>query len=175
MSDQKTGIEFQQSFALFDADRRLVEWDSGLLAELPATAQVIGRGTSYADFVRTAYTKPVEGATLARPVHADELEELIGDRVRSFGRDQSMEYHIGSRIILVQQTGTASGGMIRTARDVTAEREIAANLQAAEQKVEREGGEPATIPFEMRRSADGQFSYNKMTPETRRFFGLSPA
>ncbi len=52
---------FQQSFALFDRDKRLVEWNADFAEELAVAASVLRQGVTFAEIVNRVYAET--GAT----------------------------------------------------------------------------------------------------------------
>ncbi|HLG88266.1 MAG TPA: PAS domain S-box protein, partial [Alphaproteobacteria bacterium] len=171
MGDQNAAAEFKHSFALFDADARLVEWDEGFVRELVVAAPIIKRGASFGDIVRRTYSTPMPGKTLIRQRSEEDLEALVQERIASFGKEFTIDYHAGDQFIRVEQIPMANGGMIRVARDVTAERQAAAVLTEA-RKQRAGSAERASVPIEFKRDADGQFSWSEDTPEFKRFLAF---
>jgi PAS domain S-box-containing protein len=165
-----TGPDFQQSFALFDSDGRLVEWNTDFIEELSPAAPVIKRGASFAEIANRVYDNPFEDA-----VGADDpavRESHREDLLRNFGKSREYDYRRGARVFHVWESPTQSGGIHRLARDVTAERQLSEKLADAEKRLKAGVGEFTNVPFKLRRSAAGSFVYEPLTEEARQFFRL---
>jgi len=165
-----TGPDFQQSFALFDSDGCLVEWNTDFVEELSVAAPVIKRGVSFADIVNWVYDHPFEDV-----VRSDDpavRESHREDLLNNFGKSREYDYRRGARVFHVQESATQSGGVHRLARDVTAERQLSQKLADAEKRLKAGAGEFTNVPFKLRRSATGSFLYEPLTEEARKFFRL---
>ena len=162
--------DFQQSFALFDRDGRLVEWNADFTEELATAAPVIKQGATFAEIVGRVYDGPLEDSIdtadpAVREGHRDDL-------LKNFGRNREFHYRRGARVFHVRESLTHSGGIHRLARDVTAERQISEKLADAEKRLKAGAGEFTNVPFKLRRSASGSFVYESLTEEARKFFRL---
>ena len=162
--------DFQQSFALFDRDGHLVEWNADFLKELSVAAPVIRQGATFAKIVNRVYDSPLEdpidsAASAERESHRDDL-------LKNFGRNREFDYRRGGRVFHVRESLTQSGGIHRLARDVTAERQTSEGLAEAGKRLEAGGGEFTNVPFKLCRSPSGSFVYEPLTDEARQFFGL---
>jgi hypothetical protein len=110
------------SFALIDADGRLVFWDDGFVEEFRFAAPLIKPGASYAEIARTMTRDPRVSELLASSGFGD-LDSLLEHGIDEIGGDFRGEYRTPEgRVIRVEQYQTGAGGLRRFARDVTAER-----------------------------------------------------
>jgi PAS domain S-box-containing protein len=162
--------EFQQSFALFDRDGRLVEWNDDFVEELAVAAPAIRRGATFEEIVGLVYDSPLgNGIDDADPAErASHREDLL----RHFGKTRQFDYRRGARSFHVRESLTQSGGIHRLARDVTDERQMSVKLAEAEKRLKAGAGEFTSVPFKLRRSPSGSFFYETLTEEARQFFRL---
>ena len=163
--------QFQQSFALFDRDGRLVEWNADFISELPVAAHAIKPGASFEEIVDCVYK-----SQFGRPESAAESDDRAVHReemVQGFGTDREFHYRQEDRVFHVRESLTLSGGIHRLARDVTAERQISDKLAEAEKRLKAGAGEFTSVPFKLRRSPSGSFVYEPLTEEARQFFRLA--
>ena len=161
----------QQSFALFDRNGRLLEWNTDFLEELPVAAPVIRLGASYEEIVSRVYDAPADDL-----VDASDPIQREGHRaalLKNFGEDREFDYRRGDRIFRVRESLTLSGGVHRLARDVTAERQTNEKLAEAEKRLKAGAGEFTSVPFKLRRLPSGSFVYEPLTEEARQFFRLA--
>ena len=166
-----SGPHFQQSFALFDRDGCLVEWNADFVNELPVAAAAIKQGASFEDIVDCVYK-----SQFGRPESAAESADRAAHReemVQGFGTDREFHYRQEDRVFHVRESLTHSGGIHRLARDVTAERQISDKLAEAEKRLKAGAGEFTSVPFKLRRSPSGSFVYEQLTEEARQFFRLA--
>jgi PAS domain S-box-containing protein len=165
-----SGPDFQQSFALFDRDGRLVEWNADFVGELSVAAPVIRQGASFAEIVSRVYDSPPEDSI--DPAEPAERESHREDLLKNFGKSREFHYRRGARVFHVRESLTESGGVHRLARDVTAERQLGAKLAEAEKRLKAGAGEFTSVPFKLHRSPSGSFVYEPLTDEARQFFRL---
>jgi PAS domain S-box-containing protein len=165
---------FQQSFALFDRDRRLVEWNADFTEELAVAASVIRQGATFEEIVNRVYAE-TGAESLDTATDAAERKRHQEDMLSGFGKNREFQYSRGERVFRVSETLTHSGGIHRLARDVTAERQISEKLAEAEKRLNVSGSEGTSVPFKLRRAVTGQFVYEPLTDEARRFFRLNEA
>jgi PAS domain S-box-containing protein len=165
-----SGPDFQQSFALFDRDGLLVEWNADFVEELLVAAPVIKQGASFAEIVGRVYDSPLEDLVdLGEPAERESHRE---DLLKNFGKNREFQYRRGARVFHVRESLTESGGIHRLARDVTAERQLSEKLAEAEKRLKAGAGEFTSVPFKLRRSPSGGFVYEPLTDEARQFFRL---
>jgi PAS domain S-box-containing protein len=163
---------FKQSFAVFDREGHLVEWNADFIEELSVAATVVRSGATYSEIVNRVYeTFGADSLGPARNLdaHALHQEEML----RNFGQDREFEYERDGRVFQVSESLTQSGGIHRLARDVTAERQISEKLAEAEKRLNVSASEGTSIPFKLRRAVSGSFIYEPLTEEARQFFRLS--
>ncbi len=162
--------DFQQSFALFDRDGRLLDWNSDFAEELAAAAPVIRQGASFAEIVGRVYDAPPDDPIDdAGPAERENHRE---DLLKHFGKPRQFTYRRGAKIFHVRESLTEAGGIHRLARDITAERQTSEKLADAEKRLKAGAGEFTSVPFKLRRSPSGSFVYEPMTEEARKFFRL---
>jgi PAS domain S-box-containing protein len=157
---------FQQSFALFDEKGVLVEWNADFLEEFALAAQFIRKGASYEEIVSRIYENQVD------PLPPDELDRHRRNVLGNFGTEREFDYPWNDRILHVRESATQSGGIHRLARDVTDERQTKERLAEAEKRLKVGGSEGSSVPFKLRRSVNGNFIYEPLTEDARRFFHL---
>src|ERR1700761_3912880 len=83
--------ELLNSFALIDADGRLVFWDDGFVEEFRFAAPLIKRGASYAEIARTMVQDPRVSELLASSGFGD-LDSLLEHGIEEIGGDFRGEY-----------------------------------------------------------------------------------
>jgi hypothetical protein len=106
--------KLRDSFALYDSDHRLVDWDDGFVEEFRLAAVRLKPGMRYADVLRAATADPVSLARFAE--HAG--DGAVQDRLAGFGSDRSCEYRtFGGRIVRIDEYRTQAGAF--AARPVT--------------------------------------------------------
>ena len=157
---------FQQSFALFDESGHLVEWNADFVEEFSDAAPLIKKGSTYEDIVNHLFASNPDAGSSA------ELDRYRDDVLQNYGRDREFDYPWKGRILHVRESATQSGGVHRIARDITAERQTSERLAEAEERLKVGGSEGDSVPFKLRRSASGNFVYEPLTEDTRRFFHL---
>jgi PAS domain S-box-containing protein len=159
--------DFQQSFALFDCDGCLLEWNVDFVEELSVAAPVIRTGATFAEIVGRVYDSPLNDLfdDAGRESHREDL-------LKHFGEPRQFTYRRGGKIFLVRESLTQSGGIHRLALDVTAERQTSEKLAEAEKRLKAGAGEFTSVPFKLRRLPSGSFVYEQLTEEARQFFRL---
>ena len=162
--------DFQQSFALFDRDGRLLEWNADFVEELAVAAPVIRQGASFTEIVGRVYDGPL--ADLIDNAEPAQRESHREDLLKHFGKPRQFTYRRGGKIFHVRESLTQSGGIHRLARDITAERQTREKLAEAEKRLQAGAGEFTSVPFKLRRSPSGSFVYEPLTEEARQFFRL---
>jgi PAS domain S-box-containing protein len=160
---------FQQSFAVFDRDGRLVEWNTDFTEELAAAASVIRQGATFEEIVNCVYANTSLRATETTDERIRHQEEML----RNFGQNREFQYNRGEQVFHVRESLTQSGGIHRLARNVTAELQISEKLAEAEKRLNVSGSEGTSVPFKLRQAVSGRFIYEPLTEEARRFFRLS--
>ena len=129
--------EYAYSFALFDADHRLVDWDKGFEREWLFAAPVFRPGITYPEMLEAALSDAAAQGFVDDNYGGVDIDTMIRDRVASFGTDRSWEYKTPEdRIVRVDEHRTAQGGIRRFAWDVTAERRATTALTEARQRLE---------------------------------------
>src|SRR4051812_16372887 len=155
--------EFAYSFALFDSDRRLADWDAGFEREWLYAAPVLRRGMTYPELLKAALAAPEAQGFVADNYGAD-AEAMIRDRTASFGTDRSWEYKTPEeRIVRVDERRTAGGGVRRFAWDVTEERRATSALTEARQRLQAADSDTGAVFTETRRNPDGSYVFEPVS------------
>lgn len=162
--------QFQQSFALFDHTGHLVEWNADFVEELAAAQAVIAQGASYEQIVSRIYATELDD--LIDAITPIERDKHRADLLQKFGCNREFHYRRGDRTFHVRESLTLSGGIHRLARDVTVEQQVSEKLAEAEKRLRVGGSEGSSVPFKLRRAVSGNFVYEPLTEEARRFFHL---
>src|ERR1700733_13597191 len=124
--------EFTHSFALFDADSRLVDWDEGFESEWVFAVPALKLGITYPDLLRAALSDPTAQQFMEVNYNESDIETVIRSRVKTFGTDRSWDYRmLGTRVVHVDERRTAHGGIRRLARDITEEKQAETALVEA--------------------------------------------
>jgi PAS domain S-box-containing protein len=161
--------DFQNSFALFDADGRLVDWDKGFELEYRYAAPVLRLGISYGDILRAALGTADAKRFLHDNFKTSDVDKLIQDRVKSLGQELTREYRTFSgRIIRVDQLPTERGGVRRLSRDITDERDAEEVLAKAHQQLDAADSDSQGALIEIRRNPDGSYVFPPISDALRR-------
>ena len=156
------------SFALIDADGRLVFWDDGFVEEFRFAAALIKPGASYAEIARTMVQDPRVSELLASSGFGD-LDSLLEHGIEEIAHDFRGEYRTPEgRIIRVEQYNTEAGGLRRFARDVTAERDRSDILTTVYRRFDPAGG----VLVETRRTPDGNYIFQPIDEPLRQLLDL---
>ena len=161
------------SFALFDADGRLRDWDDGFATEWRYAEPALKVGSSYAQLLRAALNQP-GGRQFARENFAsDDADDLLNNMLANFGTDRVREYRTPTgHIIEVDERRTASGGLRRLARDITAEKHAGTALAQAKQRLEVVDANNYGVLTETRRTPDGNYSFGVISEGLCRLLDL---
>ncbi|HEX4506315.1 MAG TPA: ATP-binding protein [Alphaproteobacteria bacterium] len=162
--------EFLSSFALFDADHRLVEWNEDFAREYLPVGVSLHKGMSYREMLEAAAkTLTTEQIFAGHPAVRDPRQELM-DRLAGFGLERTSEYKNGNgRIIRIEERRSLSGGILRYAHDVTDEREAGSVLlRASRQQLDAGATDLSIAQVEMRRSPDGVYDIPPIPESVRR-------
>lgn len=156
------------SFALIDADGRLVFWDDGFVEEFRFAAPLIKAGASYAEIARTMSRDPRVSELLASSSFGD-LDSLLEDGIEELGSDFRGEYRTPEgRVIRVEQYQTEAGGLRRFARDVTGERDQGDSRTTVYRRLDAAAG----VLVETRRLPDGNYVFQPIDEPLRRLLDL---
>ena len=167
--------KFPDSFALFDADHRLVDWNEGFVQEFQRVGLPLTRGLSYAEMMRAARSKLTADELLGGHTEVGDIEREIQDRLAGFGEDRTSEYQLPTgRIVRIEEQLSLAGGVLRYARDVTDEREAGTALLRAKQQLDAEGSDLSSATVEMRRDPNGVYDIPPIPESVRRLLEFSP-
>jgi PAS domain S-box-containing protein len=156
--------EFAYSFALFDANQQLVDWDEGFEKEWVYAAPKLRRGITYREMVRAALSDPATEEFITLNYPGQDQEELIAERTAGFGSNRTWEYTIfGNRTVRVDERCTRLGGVRRFARDITEERQAESALAEAQQRLEAADSGPGVAFTETRRNPDGSYVFEPIS------------
>jgi PAS domain S-box-containing protein len=165
--------EFLQSFALIDADGKLVAWDRGLEIEWAAAGHLIRRGASYAEIVRALATSPDAEAFMKANFPSTDPERHLQARIAGLGNRRSHEYRTTEgRTILVEERPIVSGGTQRIARDVTEEKQLEDDLAEARKRLEAVDSSEYGVLTESRRTPDGHYIFEPISEPLCRLLDL---
>src|ERR1700679_2348943 len=110
--------KFPDSFALFDADHRLVDWNEGFVQEFQRVGLALTRGLSYAEMLRAARMNLTAEELAAGHPGFDDIEREIQNRLAGFGEERSSEYATpAGRIVRIDKQRSLAGGILRSPRD----------------------------------------------------------
>ena len=158
------------SFALIDADGRLVFWDDGFVEEFRFAAPLIKVGASYAEIARVTSQDPRVRELLASSGFGD-LDSLLEHGIKELESDFRGEYRTPEgRVIRVEQYRTESGGLRRFSRDITEERDQGDRLTTVYRRFDAAGG----VLVETRRMPDGNYAFQPIDEALRRLLDLPP-
>lgn len=114
----------ENGFALFDRAGQLVEWNAGFEREFIDAVDLIAPGASWRALLRQVHASDaVARANLASGSQFDLACDGSDDQIVRDTRWRVFDYsNGGGGVLRVEEGRTKSGGLIRTTRDVTAER-----------------------------------------------------
>jgi PAS domain S-box-containing protein len=165
--------EFTHSFALFDADSRLVDWDDGFENEWVFAAPVLKRGMTYAEILKAALSDPAAEQFVRENYGESGPETIIQSRLETFGTDRTWEYGIADgRPVRVDERRTRLGGIRRFARDITDEMQAGTALVEAQQRLEAADSDAEGVLTETRRNVDGSYVFPPISESLRRMLHL---
>ncbi len=166
---------FPDSFALFDADYRLVDWNEGFVQEFQRVGLALTRGLSYAEMLRAARTSLTPEEISAGHPGFDDIEREIQNRLAGFGEERSSEYATpAGRIVRIEEQRSLSGGVLRSARDVPDEREAGTALLRAKLQRDAEESDLSIAQVEMRRHPNGTYDIPAIPESVRRLLEFTP-
>jgi PAS domain S-box-containing protein len=164
------------SFALFDADHRLVEWNDDFAREYQPIGVALRRGMTYREMLEAAASKLTNEQIFAgHPAVGDPKKELQ-DRLAGFGRERTSEYqNVDGRVIRIEERLSLSGSILRYAHDVTDVREAgSALLRASRQQLDAGATDLNIAQVEMHRSPDGVYDIPPIPESVRRLLDFTP-
>jgi PAS domain S-box-containing protein len=163
----------RDSFALFDAGLRLIDWNDGFEQEFQFAAPMLYVGADYSQILRAAVDNPVARQFMQDQGWFTDADALIEERLRSLGHDSIREYRTADgRVIQVDQQRTRHGGIRRIARDITDERDIGVALTKANQRLDEVDAGLGGVITETRRTPDGNYVYQPIDEPLRRLLDL---
>ena len=164
------------SFALFDPSGALLDWDAGFAHEFAAAKALIAPGASLRALLLGAHADDdLARADMAAGSQFDLSQDWTDAQAIHDARPHAFEYRDrGGRILRVKENRTRSGGLVRTARDVTAERGASSVLPGADETWALDGDPTAEAIVEIRMQPDGGMVMAPFSEGYRRVFGLSP-
>ncbi|MDB5395926.1 MAG: domain S-box protein [Rhodospirillales bacterium] len=164
--------KFQHSFALFDAEGRLIDWDEGYAREWRISGPPLKSGITYAEILKTALNAPQAREFLAANYKSASPEEVIQAQIKGFATNRSHEYRSPAGIFIrVDEERTVSGGVRRLARDITEEKEAGDALEA-QQRLEEADSDAGGVLTETRRNPDGSYVFPRISEGLRRMLNL---
>jgi PAS domain S-box-containing protein len=167
--------QFTHSFALFDADRRLVDWDEGFEKEWLYAVPVLRPGITYPEMLKAALSDPAAQQFVRDNYGEGDATQLIRTRIGTFGTNRSWKYTSGpNRVVSVDERLTALGGIRRLARDITNETEAQTALAEAQQRLEAADSDAEGVLTETRRKPDGSYQFPAISEGLRRLIHLPP-
>ena len=163
------------SFALFDADHRLVDWNEGFVQEFQHAALTPTAGMRYADMLRAVTARVTAEQLMAGHIGLGDAEAEIQEWLAGFGAERSSEYRTQTGcIVRIDEQRSRSGGILRYSRDVTDEREAGTVLLRANRRVDLEQSDLGMAQVEMRRDSNGIYDIPPIPESVRRLLEFSP-
>jgi PAS domain S-box-containing protein len=165
---------FRNSFALFDSEKRLVDWDAGFALEWSFVASQLKPGIPFADLVRAAISDPIALQFMRETFGVEDTQALLANRITRFGQPRTVRHQAANgRIMLVDEQPTEAGGVRRISRDITEEYLAEAALTAAEQKLKAADSDEGVF-VEIRRTPDGSYHFPPVPAGLARLLNLPP-
>jgi PAS domain S-box-containing protein len=167
--------EFAYSFALFDAEGRLVDWDQGFEREWLFAAPMFRTGITYPEMVNAALSDEAATSFLRDNYGGVDTDSVIRERLATFGTDRSWEYITREgRNVRVDERRTAQGGIRRFAWDVSEERRARTALSEARQRLDAADSDTVSVFIETRRNPDGSYVFEPIGEALQRLIHLPP-
>ena len=167
--------EFEESFALIDADGRLVDWNEGLEREWFLIAHLLKKGALYRDVVRAALSVDAGREFLLANAGHDDVEKHVEARLAKFGTYQIQEYQLDGVLLRIEEQPTKSGGILRTARNISEERQTQRDLAKAREYIKvASDTDSSGVYTEIFRSPAGDYTVPPVTEEMCRLLDLPP-
>src|ERR1700735_73383 len=108
--------EFPSSFAFFDAEHRLVEWNEGFAQEYRQIGLTLKRGLSYAEMLEAAASRLTTEQIFAGHPRSRDARQELKDRLAGFGQERTSEYQTQEgRVVRIDERQALSGGILRYA------------------------------------------------------------
>jgi PAS domain S-box-containing protein len=156
--------ELLHSFALFDAGGLLLDWDDGFAQEWRYAEPALKVGSSYGALLKAALLQPGARQFARENFQSDDVDILLSNRLANFGVDRLRQYRTpDGRIIEVDERRTASGGLRRLARDITAQKHTGDALVEAQQRLEVVDADSYGVLTETRRTPDGIYIFGRIS------------
>jgi PAS domain S-box-containing protein len=165
--------EFGNSFAVFDGERRLVDWDEGFAREWSFAFPQLKPGIRYAELLAAALAHPGAGRFLQENFGTDDVAAIMEARMSGLGGARSRQYRTpAGRILIVDEQPTGMGGLRRIARDMTEQIQAEDALTAARHRLQAADLESDGIRVELRRNPDGTYFMPPVPEGLRRLLDL---
>jgi hypothetical protein len=155
-------VEFERSFAVFDAAGRLIDWDEGFEREWSFVAAYLKPGVTYAELLHQVANAPAAQESLIKNFGLEGIQPMIRRRIEAFGKSRSTDFKFDGRIIEIEELPTRSGGIMRLAKDVTDERGAKRALTEARHHLQAASSDADGALVEIRREADGRYTFPVM-------------
>jgi PAS domain S-box-containing protein len=166
--------EFPSSFAFFDADHRLVEWNEGFVREYEHIGLTLRRGLTYREMLEAAAAKLTADQIFAGHPKVRDANQELHDRLAGFGQERTSEYESRSgRIVRIEERRSVSSGIMRYAYDVTDAHEAGSALLRANRRLDAEASDLTIAQVEMRRSPDGVYDIPPIPESVRRLLDFT--
>ena len=164
------------SFALFDRAGALLDWDAGFAGEFAAAKDLIAPGASLRALLLRAHPDDdLARADLAAGSQFELTKDWTDAQAIADARSRAFDYRDrAGRILRVKEEPTRAGGLVRTARDVTAERGTSVAFAQGDETWSLDGDPAAEAVVEMRVQPDGAMAMSPFTKAYATVFGLAP-
>jgi PAS domain S-box-containing protein len=173
---ERATLASETNFALFDRAGRLLDWDEGFAEEFAAAETLIAPGASLRGLVLQAHADDdIARADLAAGSQFDPAKDWTDGQAVKDVRLRIFDYrNRAGRILRISETPTRSGGLARTARDVTAERRSNAAFAGADEQWCIDGDPTAESFHRLRFETDGSLVALPSDENMRTVWGLPP-
>lgn len=167
--------KIRDSFSLFDADLRLIDWNDGFEQEFRFATPMLRAGIGYGDILRASLAHPKAKQLFFDPAGFSDTDALVQERLHGTQSDHTREYrtHEG-RLLQVTEQRTKQGRIRRLARDITEERTIGAALTAVSRRLDELDTGLGGALTETRRTPDGNYVFQPIDEALRRLLDFPP-
>jgi PAS domain S-box-containing protein len=149
-----------EGMQLWDAEERLVAWNSRYLDFYPAARGLVRTGLKHEELSRALLP------TVFPDADAATIEAMVAERMRRFrARAEAWERRLpDGRVLEIAERATSDGGAVTVMRDVTADRQATARLALSEERFHDFAASASDWFWET--DAEHRFTYLSFGPNT---------
>ena len=171
----QTAKEGGQSFASFDRAGRLLDWNEAFVDEFAAAEALIAPGASLRALLASAFAlDEVARVDMAAHSRFDPAKDWSDAAAVAAAEPRTFDYRNGAgRVIRVSEDRTKSGGLVRTAWDVTDQRGASAAFAVTDEEWCLDGDPTAEGCLHWTVRPDTSVVFQPVGEDIRRVWGLT--